>query len=770
MAGIVPRNNKEILHPEEAAASKIDLAQERLEFDKLKAQMAFQAQQANAEQRNMSMLLRAMGSPSGNASWIGHTAMPQQPTFAPRQGMFSGILSDPWHQYLAQKEYEVRRDRAIANQMDELYRRDSNDRFDQLLALMQAQKAESPANPAISPVQQQQQQQSSTNPENTQEEDPRDYALKKFRQTLIQSYKDGSNVDVAMNLFNAKMRSDKHFAELLANSNKYDTESKNRMMNDALLEIVGLDDKSREALNDPNLSKVNLIHPYGLALIDQSKGFIKDGEPIAQVVHGILRGVGSQSINNDLKESVYRPLLQKIGLGTSQEIPVPELQLAASLYNYMKNNGISDDDINYFKDPNNNGFESKLSNGLGFFKNRHETDIENAIPYLKQLDFNQIKNREIYDKLAAQTQNAFINASRAYGLAKAGHLTEAEAKDFYDEYNRLTRINPAQYENMLQLVNDKKNIPMDARSLIPKYTKGSAVYPDLNARLRDPANILNSKEMQNYLSDTNNFRKFLMSSYYYGKDYSNPAVKASVDSVMNEYYKARTPKSRDLPSVVKNIKTRLNDTSTKDNISTYTNKPDDNGSLYVDLLAKAEGYRDNIFKDSGGKGVYLLSVTNSGKWYVSNAKIGTKFSDLSQADQNAAYDNQANALSSKWKTTTDNLHDPNVWKYVKELKHLNKSDIDDITALLASSCYRGDSVSKGTLINTFNYLMGDYLKIKGKTKSDITPEDVYNAYTDVLIANYSKKSNGDNTNVRVVRSRRDNIINAYNKHKQNKAK
>ena len=707
---------------------------------------------AKQQQQDMSMLLRAMGSPFGNASWIGHTAMPQQPTFAPRQGMFSGILSDPWHQYLAQKEYEVRRDRAIANQMDELYRRDSNDRFDQLLALMQAQKAESPANPAISPVQQQQQQ-SSANHESTQEEDPKDYALKVFRQSL----KDSPNVDVAMNLYNAKMRSDKHFADLLSNSDKYDTESKNRMINDPLLEIVGLDEKSREALNDPGLSKVNLIHPYGLALIEQSKNLIKDGDPIANIAHSILRGVGSQSINGDLTESVYRPLLQKIGLGSSQNIPVPELQLAASLYNYMKNQGISDDSINYFKDPRNNGFR-RLTHPL---LDDAENDIESVIPYLKKLDFNQIKNREVYDNLAAQTQNAFINASRANGLARAGHLTEAEAKNFYDEYNRLTRINPAQYENMLQLVNDKKNIPMDARSLIPKYTKGSAVYPDLNARLRDPTNILNSREMQNYLSDTNNFRKFLMSSYFYGKDYSNPAVKASVDSVINEYYKARTPVSRDLPSVVKNIKTRLNDTSTKHNISTYTNKPADNGSLYVDLLAKAEGYRDNIFKDSNGKGVYLLSVTNGSNWYLPNAKIGTKFSDLSQADQNAAYDNQADALKGKWETTTKNLHNPNIWKYIKEL-NLGK-DIDDITSLLASSCYRGDPVGEKTLIRTFEQL-------KNQGKSDITPEDVYKAYTDVLIANYSKKSNGDNTNVRVVKSRRDNILNAYNKHKQNKAK
>lgn len=755
MAGIVPRNNKEILHPEEAAASKIDLAQERLEFDKLKAQMAFQAQQANAEQRNMSMLLRAMGSPSGNASWIGHTAMPQQPTFAPRQGMFSGILSDPWHQYLAQKEYEVRRDRAIANQMDELYRRDNNDRFDQLLALMQAQKAESPANPVISSVQQQQQQQNSTNPENTQEEDPKDYALKVFRQFL----KDSDNVDVAMDLYNAKMRSDKHFAELLANSDKYDTESKNRMMNDPLLEAIGLDDKSREALNDPNLSKVNLIHPYGLALIDQSKNFMKDDEPIAKVAHGILRGVGSQSINNDLRESVYRPLLQKLGLGSSQDIPVPELQLAASLYNYMKGQGISDDDINYFKDPRNNGFERKLSNG--FLLSDAQSDIQNVIPYLKKLDFNQIKNREIYDKLAAQTQNAFRNAVKANGLAEAGHLTKAEADAMKNRYNMLTEINPAQYENMLQLVNDKKNIPIDARSLIPKYTNGSAVYPDLNARLRDSTNILNSPEMQTYLSDANNFRKFLMSSYFYGADTTKPEVQAAINNTMNEYYKARTPVSKDLSSVVKNIKTRLNDTSTKYNISTFKNKPADNGSLYVDLLAKAEGYRDNIFKDSNGKGVYLLSVTNGGNWYLSNAKVGTKFSDLSQADQNAAYDNQANALSSKWKTTTENLHKPEIWKYIKELG-LTK-DIDDITSLLASSCYRGDPVGEKTLTRTFEQL-------KNQGKSNITARDVYEAYTDILIDNYKGRPNGGATNIRVVKSRRDNILKAYDAHKQNKAK
>ena len=701
---------------------------------------------AKQQQQDMSMLLRAMGSPSGNASWIGHTTMPQQPTFAPRQGMFSGILSDPWHQYLAQKEYEVRRDRAIANQMDELYRRDNNDRFDQLLALMQAQKGGTPADASVSMDATQQQ-------SNTQAEDPFDYALKIFKDSLTTA----ANPEAAINAFNATIRGDKRFRDLLTNS-KYNSEDRNKILENPLVNLIGLKSDDINSLYNPNISKVNLIHPFAQGLIEQSEEKLPNpGDRVGQTARAILRGVGTQTIDNGLIESVYRPILDKLGMGTAKEIPEPELQLAASFFNYMKGKNIPESDLNRFLEKGD--FNSFLTSWITNTKD--EDNIEGAIEHIKQLKFNQIGNREIYDNLVAQANNAYIGARMADQLAARGYITPDQAKNFHDRYNALTKINPLDYQQMYQLVNDKNNTPVDARRLIPKYTKGSAVYPDLNARLRDPTNILNSWEMQNYLSDTNNFRKFLMSSYFYGKDYSNPAVKASVDSVINEYYKARTPVSRDLPSVVKNIKTRLNDTSTKHNISTYTNKPADNGSLYVDLLAKAEGYRDNIFKDSNGKGVYLLSVTNGSNWYLPNAKIGTKFSDLSQADQNAAYDNQADALKGKWETTTKNLHNPNIWKYIKEL-NLGK-DIDDITSLLASSCYRGDPVGEKTLIRTFEQL-------KNQGKSDITPEDVYKAYTDVLIANYSKKSNGDNTNVRVVKSRRDNILNAYNKHKQNKAK
>lgn len=89
---------------------------------------------------------------SSDGAWIGHTAMPQQPGFQPRfQGMFSGMLSDPWHQFMYQKEYENRRDRAVANQMDELYRRNQLDQ----LAMSKMLQAGSLANRAGGDQQQQ---------------------------------------------------------------------------------------------------------------------------------------------------------------------------------------------------------------------------------------------------------------------------------------------------------------------------------------------------------------------------------------------------------------------------------------------------------------------------------------------------------------------------------------------------------------------------------------------------------------------------------------
>lgn len=700
---------------------------------------------ARQQQQDMSMLLRAMGSPSGNASWIGHTAMPQQPTFAPRQGMFSGILSDPWHQYLAQKEYEVRRDRAIANQMDELYRRDSNDRFDQLLALMQAQKGGTPADTGVSMDATQQQ-------SNTQSEDPFDYALKRFTDSLTTA----ANPEAAINAFNATIRGDKAFRDLLTKS-KYNSADRDKILENPLVNLIGLTTDDINSLYDPNISKINLIHPFAQGLIEQSEEKLPNpGDRVGQTARAILRGVGTQTIDNGLIESVYRPILNKLGMGTGKEIPEPELQLAASFFNYMKGKNIPESDLNRFLEKGD--FNSFLTSWITNTKD--EDNIEGAIEHIKQLKFNQIGNREIYDNLVAQANNAYIGARMADQLAARGYIKPEQAAILKNRYNMLTKINPLDYQQMYQLIDDKNNTPVDARRLIPKYTQGSAVYPDLNARLRDSTNILNSPEMQNYLSNPNNFKKFLMSSYFYGADATKPEVQAAINNTMNEYYKARTPESKDLSSVVKNINTRLADKFNKDS-KYFINKPADNGSLYVDLLAKAEGYRDNIFKDSGGKGVYLLSVTNSGNWYIPNANIGTKFSDLSQADQNTAYDYQVDALRSKWKITTQNLHDPNVWKYVKELG-LTK-DIDDITSLLASSCYRGDSVHPKTLIRTFEQL-------KKQGKSNITARDVYEAYTDVLIDNYKDRPNGGATNIRVVKSRRDNILHAYDSHKQNKVK
>ena len=137
-------NNKTYL------SGKLDVAQKKVDID----------QQRVDTQRELGLLkaLANLGGHSGLSSsdgaWIGHTAMPQQPGFQPRfQGMFSGMLSDPWHQFMNQKEYENRRDRAIANQMDELYRRNQLDQ----LAMSKMLQAGSLANITRGDQQQQQQ-------------------------------------------------------------------------------------------------------------------------------------------------------------------------------------------------------------------------------------------------------------------------------------------------------------------------------------------------------------------------------------------------------------------------------------------------------------------------------------------------------------------------------------------------------------------------------------------------------------------------------------
>ena len=68
-----------------------------------------------------------------------------------------------------------------------------------------------------------------------------------------------------------------------------------------------------------------------------------------------------------------------------------------------------------------------------------------------------------------------------------------------------------------------------------------------------------------------------------------------------------------------------------------------------------------------------------------------------------------------------------------------------------------------TLTKTFEQL-------KKQGKSNITARDVYETYTDVLIDNYKGRPAGGDTNIRVVKSRRDNILKAYDAHKQNKTK
>lgn len=142
------RFNQDV-NQEGALAIKKQLA----ELEAQKALMNFQSQAAQQYNNRLGILAQlvaknAASNTANNVNWVGHTAAPNIPQFQPRfQGMFSGMLSDPWHQFMNQKEYENRRDRAIANQMDELYRRNQLDQInaakgnqlDNLIAAMLSQ-------------------------------------------------------------------------------------------------------------------------------------------------------------------------------------------------------------------------------------------------------------------------------------------------------------------------------------------------------------------------------------------------------------------------------------------------------------------------------------------------------------------------------------------------------------------------------------------------------------------------------------------------------
>jgi len=92
---------------------------------------------------------------------------------------------------------------------------------------------------------------------------------------------------------------------------------------------------------------------------------------------------------------------------------------------------------------------------------------------------------------------------------------------------------------------------------------------------------------------------------------------------------------------------------------------------------------------------------------------------------------------------------------------MSKQDLDEVTALLATASYRGDSTQVSLLIDGFKTAQ----ELAGNDK--ITPLLVYRGYTAQLMKRY--KDRGKMSNYSVVESRFKNVRNAYNAHK-NKTK
>lgn len=750
--------------------------QEHTGFNEALALMKLQQQNnqfaAKQQQQDMSMLLRAMGSPSGNASWIGHTAMPQQPTFAPRQGMFSGILSDPWHQYLAQKEYEVRRDRAIANQMDELYRRDSNDRFDQLLALMQARGTPEQATingTASKPTT------DNGAPAKEQPKSSRDVLISRFRQFAGLDNKDSEatmGLDAALEQAAASVRADPEFINALYREG-YSPSSIETIKNNPLAHYGW--DKTKDYKE--TLTRHNFGNPYGKALAESFSNSAKydETDDSYKAVYDILNNMDSGLVEQHKDwEPLYRGVLRTLGVTTQpNNLTNFQKELAASAINWASSQ--PDVDIDSLKEL---AKEGDFGAWEKFF-NSDKGNVSSAFNLFKQkINTSDFKNRADIDNMYKEFDVAYDNAGSANVFKNLGIINPNDYEKLRRRYDTLTNYNPMEYITMNELTRTKGII--DARRLLGGFNQnksikdlnrdtGSNVYSDIMAKLTDRNSILNNTKMQKYFEDPNNFKRFLESSYFYGlrNKYSSSSkpedknklsvLDHEIKTITDQFYKARLPESTNIDNVVKNIKTRLAK-NFNDNASFFENAPDDKGELITDLLAAAEGYKDQVFPDSNGKGVYLLSVTNDYNWKLDQAQIGKKFSELPAEVQNKGYGHQLNAIQTNWGTVTRRLHSNNVKPYIKGM---SKQDLDEVTALLASSAYRGDSTRESLLVDAFKSAQ----KLAGNGK--VTPLLVYQEYTKELIKRYNDK--GKKSNISVVTSRFKNVKKAYNAYK-NKTK
>jgi len=722
---------------------------------------------AKQQQQDMSMLLRAMGSPSGNASWIGHTAMPQQPTFAPRQGMFSGILSDPWHQYLAQKEYEVRRDRAIANQMDELYRRDSNDRFDQLLALMQARGTPEQATTkgtASEPTT------DNGAPAKEQPKSSRDVLISRFRQFAGLDNKDSEatmGLDDALEQAAASVRADPEFINALYREG-YSPSSIETIKNNPLAHYGW--DKTKDYKE--TLTKHNFGNPYGKALAESFSNSDRydETDDAHKAVYDILNNMDNGLVEQHKDwEPLYRGVLRTLGVTTQpNNLTNFQKELAASAINWASSQ--PDVDIDSLKEL---AKEGDFGAWEKFF-NSDKGNVSSAFKLFKQkVNTSDFKNRADIDNMYKEFDVAYDNAGSANVFKNLGIINPADYEKLRRRYDTLTNYNPMEYITMNELV--RSGGITDARRLLGGFTPvkdlngnvGSNVYSDIMAKLTDRNSILNNTKMQKYFKDPNNFRRFLESSYFYGlrNRYTSSgkqedkakltALDNEITTITDQFYKARLPETnRD--NVTKNIKTRLAK-SFDDNASFFTNAPNDKGELITDLLAGAEGYKDEVFPDSNGKGVYLLGV-NNGYWKLPEAQIGKKFSELPATVQNDGYVHQLEAIQSFWNKVTQRLHSNDLKPYIKGM---SKQDLDEVTALITSSAYRGDSTKESLLVDAFKSAQ----KAAGNGK--VTPFLVYQKYVAHLANRY--KARGKVSNMSVVKSRFNNVKKAYDAYK-NKTK
>jgi hypothetical protein len=643
--------------------------EQELQLAREKAQMAWanmQAQQSNNRLGALAQLIakNSASSMANNVNWVGHTAEPAMPQFQPRfQGMFSGMLSDPWHQFMYQKEYENRRDRAIANQMDELYRRNQMDRInaeksnqiDGLIATLMTNQGNLESIPAYSGVSAPTARENDSSFTEDSNPTPTNFreASKSFIKSLYEeSLKSGEpfNYEAATNKFRDWMSGAGKKLVDLEYANR--AEDLKNLWADPFKQLFGV---SRESLNITDDDGVDLKPGNKLAnIIQNNLSYISDGfdknrsDELSGYFLSHYNELGNTANFNaadytDVQGNKYSNARinqigkRYLGIRGNADWTKDKMATALAIYDLLKNSISTFNNTPFTWDKSQGDIDTWLDNGASdedLTSWWASNGIGEADKFLKKyaryytLDSDDAEAWNLAEERLKQTREglammralkgAGVIDSSTYNTAKTA-FTKAYNSSIYGRKNALDLIKQGNVgnRNLTELIGPfAKEHPFNPAKIKSHYEQ---VMSDVRAGLTRDEHIMADPRVQelftsNKVEDKKAAIRFLENTYLYTGKY---AALSSGD--INAKHRLAEVLYRDIKPMIQNeqqqaavmsqnvgskIKDKIDSNFSENSASLLPNVPDVNQRNKIsrslsNLLLKVEGLPSHAYRDGG---------------------------------------------------------------------------------------------------------------------------------------------------------------------------